>query len=199
MTVKLLINSVLGPPSEYNLYGVITEAFFLHKRPINRYTVFPQLFLKWNPNYPHNTHRTHPDFGIGGAEIKAAVEVMAGLPEAAIIEEDDHDVVQNIFHSCSFQAEDQAKAAVKGGLLPGGQELSWLMFVGPYFTRIRFHPFSISQLQTRSLRRINSGDFWESMVIESRSEVRYPIFLLGTEEGANEIEAFLIETSHLLL
>jgi len=33
--------SLLGNPTEYDAYGVITEALILHKQPQNRYTLFP--------------------------------------------------------------------------------------------------------------------------------------------------------------
>lgn len=85
--------SVLGTPSEYEAYGVITEAFILHKRPQDRYTIFPQLPLPWNPDQADDLRSSIPDFGFGhyydsfphvrlygGAEVKKAPPSIVHLP-----------------------------------------------------------------------------------------------------------------------
>jgi hypothetical protein len=210
--LELAQKSVLGTPSEYDAYGVVTEAFILHKKPMRRYTIFPQLFLSWKPDARNDKRGVLPDFGIGyyydspphvrlqgGAEVKAAMPFMDSLPPPANIS--NLPDVKDVLYSCFNQAEDQAKAAVKGGLLPANQPISWLMFIGPYFTKINLPPFTTAQLQTRGHKANASGDFKETLIIElrkSRPRTAFPLFLLGTVEAANEIENFLTSTSGFL-
>jgi hypothetical protein len=65
---------------------------------MNRYTIFPQLFLSWQPDTPSDKRGALPDFGIGryydtpphvrlqgGAEVQAAIPFMDSLPPQAII------------------------------------------------------------------------------------------------------------------
>jgi hypothetical protein len=186
--LELAQHSVLGTPSEYDAYGVITEAFILHKKPMNRYTIFPQLFLSWQPDTSSDKRGALPDFGIGryynspphvrlqgGAEVKAAIPLMDSLPPPVIIS--NLPDVKDTLQTCSFQAEEQAKAAVKGRHLPADQTISWLMFMGPYFTRINIPPFSTAQLETRSHKPNASGDFRESVFIEMRKRRALPVLL----------------------
>jgi hypothetical protein len=75
------------------------------------------------------------------------------------------------------------------------------MFMGPYFTRINLSPFTTAQLETRSHKTNDSGDYRESVLIEMRKRRAppvYPLYLLGTEEAANKIESFLTSTCHFL-
>lgn len=210
--LQLAQKSVLGSPSEYNACGVITEAFILQKKPMDRYTIFPQLFLSWRPDNPSDKQGALPDFGIGryydtpphvrlqgGAEIKAAIPFMVSLPPPAFVS--NLPSVKDTFQTCSFQAEEQAKAAVKGCHLPNNKTISWLMFMGPYLTRINLPPFTATQLETRSHKPNASGDYRESVLIEMRKRRAppvYPLYLLGTVEAANEIESFLTSTSHFI-
>ena len=54
--LKMTQFSVLGNPTEYyDAYGLITEAFILHKQPHDRYIIFPQLFIPWNPKKTTDT------------------------------------------------------------------------------------------------------------------------------------------------
>ncbi|KIJ46957.1 hypothetical protein M422DRAFT_164764, partial [Sphaerobolus stellatus SS14] len=136
--------SVLGNPREFDVYGVITEAFILHKQPQTRYTLFPLLFLPWNPTDSNDARGYLPDFGLGryydsvqhvrlqsGVKVKRAVTETVHLPSANDAVE--IDALQRVIHTTVNQAQDQAKAAVKGGLLPGDKKLEWVIFVGPYF------------------------------------------------------------------
>jgi len=210
--MELAQKSVLGTPTEYDAYGVITEAFILHKKPTDRYTIFPQLFLQWKPDAASDRRGALPDFGIGryydtypfvrlqgGAEVKASIPFMHLLPPPDIVSRLPD--VMDTLHSCYFQAEEQAKAAVKGRYLRAGQQISWLMFVGPYFTKLDLLPFTAAQLQTRSHKPNDSGDYKESLAIEMKKRAAppvYPLYLLGTKEAADEIENFLTSTSHFL-
>ncbi|KAF8891951.1 hypothetical protein CPB84DRAFT_1368936 [Gymnopilus junonius] len=57
--------STFGDPTEYDAYGVITEAFILHKQPRERYIIFPQLHLRWNPDITSDGRGSLPDFCLG--------------------------------------------------------------------------------------------------------------------------------------
>jgi hypothetical protein len=210
--LEMVQNSVLGTPTEHDAYGVITEAFILHKQPRNRYTIFPQLFIPWNPTKAVDKRGSLPDFGLGryfpdpphvrlqgGVEVKKARAFMRQLPPPQFLSE--HEDVKNMLHQCRFQANDQAKAAVKGSLLPN-KPLLWLMFVGPYFTILELGPFTEAQLKTRSHRPNHSGDFVESVVISAEKDsepIAHDLYLLGTPDGATKLEYFITTTSTLLL
>ena len=105
---------------------MITEAFILHKNPWEQYTICPQLYLHWNPQVVSDTRGILPDFGLGcyfpfpphvylqgGAEVKRVTPFMINLPPCNIIGKDES--VKETLWARSFQARDQAKAAVKGG------------------------------------------------------------------------------------
>jgi len=203
--------SVLGNPTEYDAYGLITEAFILHKQPRDRYTIFPQLFIPWRPEVPTDCRGNMPDFGLGcysespphvrlqgGAEVKKASPSMIKLPPTNVISK--HEDVKNSFHNAQFQARDQAKAAVKGGHLPN-KELQWLIFVGPYFTILKFGPFTKEQLITRTHRPNASGDFQQTLTIlaqKNADPIERDVYLLGTPEAAEKLELFINTTSLLL-
>jgi hypothetical protein len=203
--------SVLGNPTEYDAYGLITEAFILHKQPRDCYTIFPQLFIPWRPEVSTDSRGNIPDFGLGrysdspphvrlqgGAEVKKASPGMIKLPPTNVISKDED--VKNAFHTTQFQARDQAKAAVKGGHLPNKQ-LQWLIFVGPYFTVLEFGPFTHEQLITRTHKPNASGDFQQTLVImteKSADPIERDVYLLGTPEAAEKLELYLTTTSHLL-
>lgn len=130
----LVRKSVMGDPREYDAYGVINEAFILHKKPQTRYIIFPQLYIPWNPVDRADTRGSVPDFGIGryydtfphvrlqgGVEIKRALPELAHLPPAADATADLD--LQLEIHVVVNQASHQAKAAVEGGQLPPNRKL----------------------------------------------------------------------------
>lgn len=209
--LKMAQFSVLSNPTEYDAYGLITEAFILHKQPRDRYIIFPQLFIPWNPKKTTDTRGDIPDFGLGryseipphvrlqgGAEVKRATPRMIQLPPTNVISRDRD--VQNVLHTCQFQARDQAKAAVKGGHLPN-EQLLWLIFIGPYFTILKLGPFTNNQLITRSHKPNASGDFLETLAIKSEKRadpLEHDVYLLGTPEAAEKLEFFINSTSKFL-
>lgn len=208
----MALMSVMGTPNEYDAYGVITEAFVLHKQPRNRYTIFPQLRFPWNPEDPLDKRASRPDFAIGryhvdhphirvqgGAEVKKAIPEMLGLPDAHNIAKIDN--IQNELRACFFQAEDQVKSAIKAGYLPNTADLRWLLFVGPYFATIHLGPYSPAGLITCSHKKNPSGDFQETLKIALTRENMVPIhdlYLLGTPEAALALEAFINHTNRFL-
>ena len=43
----------------------VTEALILHKQPQDRYALFPQMYLPWNPSNSEDLRGSIPDFVIG--------------------------------------------------------------------------------------------------------------------------------------
>jgi hypothetical protein len=100
---------------------------------------------------------------------------MEGLPQCSNLEDDED--VRGAFHKVYFQGEDQAKAAVKGKLVPALEGVPWLLFIGPYWTSVTYGPFSPAQLTTRTLKPLPSGDFMATT--ESRRRLgQAPVKLL---------------------
>jgi hypothetical protein len=133
--MRLVQRSVMGTPSEYDTYGLITEALILHKKPMDRFVIFPQLSIPWNPSKTKDRRSALPDFGIGnfyddppfirlqgGIEVKGPTALIKGLPSPDVVSKDKE--VMSILHAATFQAEDQAKAAIKnlGGV---GHHFVW--------------------------------------------------------------------------
>lgn len=203
--------SVMGGPNEYDTYGVITEAFIYHKVPYNRYTIFPQLYLRWKPNDPSDRRASIPDFVLGryidawprvqlqgGAEVKKAIPEMEGLPHPNLMALNKR--LQQILDDTRHQAKDQAVSAVKESRLPN-RRLKWLLFVGPYFSEIELGPFSDAELQTRKHKPNPSGDYMELLIgkVEKMAPPVYVLlYLLGTVEGADKLEGYITETESLL-
>jgi len=168
--LQSMVRQSILAPTEYDAYGVVTEALILHKQPQDRYTLFPQMYLSWNSSNSGDLRGSIPDFVIGrysdsyphvrlqgGVEVKKAMAETGDLPSA--IEAAKLDELHRLIRGTVFQAEDQAKAAVKGGRLPRDKELLWLIFVGPYFTTIKCGPFTEAELRTRGHKPNDSGDW----------------------------------------
>jgi hypothetical protein len=201
---RLVRRSVKGTPSEYDTYGLITEALILHKKPMDRFVIFPQLSIPWNPSKIKDKRSNLPDFGIGnfyddppyirlqgGIEVKGPTELITRLPSPDVVSKDKE--VMSILHAATFQAEDQAKAAIKNEKMPN-KPLLWLMFIGPYFTIIQLGGFSEGELSTRSHKPNDSGDFVESIKILIRKDsdpVVHDLYLLGTPEAAAKLEYYI--------
>ena len=82
---------------------------------------------------------------------------MHQLPSANIVSNDS--VVQRKLHQTFLQAQDQAKAAIKGQLLPNGKKLLWIIiFISPYFTHLTFDPFTEEELITHGHKSTDSGE-----------------------------------------
>jgi len=193
--------SVMGGPNEYDAYGVITEAFIYHKNPYDRFTIFPQLYLRWKPTDPSDRRGSIPNFVLGqyinawpwvqlqgGAEVKRAMKKMEGLPHADTMALDDE--LQKILQVTRGQARDQAVSAIKELRMPN-RKLKWLLFVGPYFAEVELGPFSDAELQTRKHKPNPSGDVVELIIAKlekQASPVYLPLYRLGTVEAAMKLE-----------
>ena len=107
--------TVLGTPTEFDAYAVITEAFILHKQPRDRYTIFPQLFIPWKPADVAEEHslislgryyNVPPYIRLQGSmEVKKATQSMIKLsPPSIIAASEDEDIknTSSTLHVCQF-------------------------------------------------------------------------------------------------
>jgi hypothetical protein len=221
---ETLVNLAVGevPPDENIIYAIFVAALDLHKiGSPKRFIVLPQQALKWKPGVPNDHRKEVPDIGIGnvqlpntttvpptpaqvklrsGFEAKKAVVEMTDLPPPATIIQ--KTAVTRAFQIAYFQAEDQAKAAIKGGFALEATNIIWVVAVGPYWTHYRFGPYTKNQLGVRAHRPSDSAD-WEAQVeIELAKESPPPplpsLFLLGTPESYQELESLISSTDHLI-
>ncbi|KIM58462.1 hypothetical protein SCLCIDRAFT_1088969 [Scleroderma citrinum Foug A] len=189
-------------PKEDIIYALICEFLLQHKVPHDRFLLFPQISLRWKPNQPSDLRAEIADFGIGnvslqkpyfklrvGAEAKRSVhEVMRTLPPPSTIE--DNEDVKAAFHLAFFQGEDQAKAVIKGGVAHSAA-IQYLIFIGPYWTPVTYGPFTPIQLEIRTHKPSDSGDFVESLRAArrlARTPARRTLYLLGTQESEVQLE-----------
>jgi hypothetical protein len=204
----LLHASVKDTPTEDIAYAVICEFLLQHKNPVDRFIIFPQIFLRWKPDHPGDTRAEIPDFGLGnfsihaphiklrsGIEVKRCVDVMEALPESSALQTNVD--IMSAFHEVFFQGEDQAKAAVKGQHFSETEKVPWLLFIGPYWTPVRYGPFSPAQLTTRTHKPSDSADFMAALIsakqLASTPSAR-SLYLLGTAESAMQLEKHISST-----
>lgn len=120
---------------------------------------------------------------------------MTNLPSPAIVQEDKE--VRIALHSAYYQAEDQAKAAVRGDHAPRQRPIDYILLVGPYWAHVTVGPFSKPELTVRTHKPSNSGDFKEAFEAQKRLEADPPLrklFLLGTAGSAIKLEAVVTST-----
>jgi len=191
-------------------YAVITEFLLQYKRPVGRFVLYSQMSLRWKPNNPKDTREEIPDIGVGnftlqvpcfkmrlGVESKRLLGVMVNLPEPTAIE--GHEDVMIIFHSLFYQGEDQAKAAIKGGHTLTNT-IPYLLFVGPYFTPVKYGPFNPDQLGVRTHKPSDSADYMETTMANIRLNlppIRRKIYLLGTNDAATQLDNVISSTDAL--
>ena len=117
-------------------------------------------------------------------ESKRLVGAMQNLPEPMDIQ--DYEDVLNAFHTLFYQGEDQAKAAIKGGHTTS-EAIPYLLFVGPYFTPVKFRPFNPQQLGVRTRKSSSSADYKETLKAKSKltsplTRRKFKLYLLGTND-----------------
>jgi len=121
--------------------------------------------------------------------------MMADLPPTNIVEDDDE--VRFALHTAYYQAEDQAKAAMRGDHAPRQRPMDYFLFVGPYWTHVTVGPFSEAQLTIRTHKPSGSGDFRETVLAAQRLNAVpswRKLFLLGTAESAIKMESVITST-----
>ena len=188
-------------------YPVITEFLLVHKDPPHRFTLYSQMTLRWNPDLVRDYRSEIPDVGLVnfrrnrpfifrlGVESKRMTSIMTHLPPSNIIENDDE--VRFALHTAYYQAEDQAKAAVRGDHAPRQRPMDYFLFVGPYWTHVIVGPFSEAQLTVRTHKPSGSGDFREAVFANKRLAAPpswRKLFLLGTADSALKMESVITST-----
>lgn len=189
-------------PMEDITYPMISEFIYLHKTPFDRFVIDPQISLRWKPMQLKDTQAEVADFALGnftldpphfkirvGAKAKQSVPaIMNTLPDPLLVE--NLADVMTKFHDAYFQGEDQAKAAIKGGKM-FSNTIHYLLFVGPYWTSVTYGPFTPAQLNIRTHKPSDSGDFREAAVAARRlagPPTPRKLCLLGTDESRTKLE-----------
>ncbi|KAI0257210.1 hypothetical protein BJV78DRAFT_1160990 [Lactifluus subvellereus] len=187
----------------------------LLQRPPHRFSLYPQMKLRWNPSNEKDQRTEIPDVGIGhftprgvlpffklrcGIEAKRAIDAMLGLPPPQSLKGDR--AVVYAFHTLSFQALNQAKAAYKNNYPIFEDGIQWILMVGPYWLPKKFGPFSQAQLTVRGpLKRNDSGDFEESdkltRAVDGLPPALEELYLLGTSESNGRLEEIIASTDVL--
>ena len=207
------MKAVVGSPLEDVTYAVFTEFLIEHKNPGHRFIVYPQLSLKWKPEDENDRRAEVPDVGVGnftlpgtnppfklrfGVEAKRAIAVMESLPPASSLRANDD--VLTAFHHLSYQAKNQAKAAIKNyyPISHGTDTVQWILLIGPYWVPVTFGPFTDAQLTVRAHKTSSSADWKESA--KERKRVAGPpaalqeIFLLSEDASAKRLEEIISST-----
>ena len=189
-------------------YPVIVEALLVHKNPPHRFTIYPQITLRWKPTNPSDIRSENPDVGLVnfradrpfdyrlGIESKSFKDgVMAGLPHPDVVASKLE--VQHVLWEAYLQAEDQAKAAVRGEHLPQQRPLGYLLFVGPYWTHVALGPFDWENLAIRTHKESPSGDWaadWRAKMRLRQEPVYRKLWLVGTLEFQRKMEEVISST-----
>ncbi|KAH9044833.1 hypothetical protein EDB84DRAFT_1587159 [Lactarius hengduanensis] len=123
---NLAQKAVLGHPREDILYAILIDFLALHQVPLHRFTIYPQMNLKWNPT-DHNDHQF---------EILDFSLVNFTSPNT------------NPFFKlrCGVEAQTQVKAAYKNSYPLTNDRVQWILVVGPYWLPKIFGPFSKAEL-----------------------------------------------------
>ena len=127
--------------------------------------------------------------------MKRCLGLMEGLPQCCDLE--DILDVRRAFHTVYFQGGDQAKAAVKGKLVPALEGVPWLLFIRPYWTSVTYGPFSPAQLTTHTHKPSPSGDFVATLETRRKLDqvpAKRPLYLLGTAISAFQLESIIAMT-----
>ncbi|KAH9031933.1 hypothetical protein EDB85DRAFT_1890948 [Lactarius pseudohatsudake] len=210
---NLAQKAVLGHPREDILYAILIDFLALHQVPLRRFTIYPQMNLKWNPA-DHNDRRFEiPDFGLVnftspntnppfklrcGVEVKRSLEIMSNLPPPVLLTT--NYTVMTLFHCLYFQAQTQAKAAYKNSYPLTNDGVQWILVVGPYWLPKIFGPFSEAELGVRNKHSDNADIVETTRLIQ---EMNKPppeleeLYLLGTLESYNRLEGIIASTDEL--
>jgi hypothetical protein len=211
---NLALKAVRGFPKEDTLYAIFNDFLALHQRPLRRFTIYPQMNLKWKPTDQQDRRSEIPDVGLGnfmppgifpffklrcGIEAKRAIRVMSDLPppESLMTASD----VMSAFHTLFFQAQNQAKAAYKNKYPLSNDGIQWILLVGPYWLPRTFGPFSEPESTVRAHKVSGSADFDETMKLLEDMEGPPPeiqeLYLLGTPESFTRLEEIVAYTDVL--
>jgi len=193
------------------VYGVLPEFLSLHKAPPYRFSIWPQMSLKWKPRHSNDQRQEITDFGLVnftrhavklrcGVEVKRPIPLMAEMPRAADIK--DLDEVKDSFYAVRLQAEDQAKASFKNNYcFNSSRPIHWILVVGPYWTPIQLGPFSPAALTVRSHKASSSEDFMARVKIEKLKLQTPPnlleLYRFDSGSSYNRLEEILRDTDNV--
>ena len=205
------MKAVANRPREDVTYAVFTEFLVSHKTPDYRFIVYPQLSLKWKPEEDGDKRAEVPDVGVGnftipgadppfklrfGVEAKRALPVMESLPPPASLLKNPN--VVTAFHSLSFQAKNQAKAAIKNRYPISGDTIQWILLIGPYWMPVVFGPFTEAELTVRAHKASPSADWAESAIeirrINDPPLALHELFLLCEATSVHRLEEIVAST-----
>ncbi|KAN0087872.1 hypothetical protein V8E55_006493 [Tylopilus felleus] len=186
---RLVLNAVTDRPTEDVLYAIFNE-FMSHQR--SEIPVFGLGNFTPPGVLPHFKLRC-------GVKAKRADYAMVSLPAASSIM-DSHQIASK-FHSLSFQAQNQAKAAYKSGHPLSDDGIYWILLIGPYWLPKKIGPFSEAESTVRAYKRSDSADFEETLKLLERMRGPPPtldeLYLLGTEESFTRLEQIIASTDQL--
>ena len=195
------------------LYAIFNEFVALHQKQ-HRFAIYPQMSLKWKPHDPQDWRSEVPDFGLGnftppgvlphfklrsGVEAKRAEYIMAPLPTTSSIKSLAN--IISLFHSLSFQAQNQAKAAYKNGYPLSDHGIDWILLIAPYWLPKKFGPFSDAESTVCAHKISDSADFEETLnlleVMHSLPPILDELYLLSTEESFTRLGQIIASTDQL--
>jgi hypothetical protein len=109
---------------------------------------------------------------------------------------ENYDEVRFALHTAYYQAEDQAKAAVRGDHAPRQRPMDYFLFVGPYWTHVIVGPFSEAQLTVRTHKPPVAETFGRLYFLRSDWLLQSwrKLFLLGTADSALKMESVIAST-----
>ncbi len=207
---NIALKAVTNLPKEDIVYAVFIAFLERHKPPAAQFITYPQLSLKWNPQSRHDKRVEVLDIGVGnftlsnasppfilrfGVKAKRSLSIMELLPPPASIITD-LDVLQ-AFHGLSFQAKDQAKAAIKNGSVHSNT-VQWIFLVGPYWTPVTFGPFTAAELTVRARKPSPSANWLETLHEGHRVQGNPPqldkLFCLCNDASYEHLEGIFAST-----
>jgi hypothetical protein len=184
---NISLKAVDNNPKEDVAYAVFVDFLVQHKKPAERFVIYSQLSLKWKPDMKDDRRSEIPDLGVGnfttvgetppfklrfGVEAKRSIEEMKELPPPSSII--DSDQVRAAFHTLYFQAQDQAKAAIKGEYPMLGDTVRWILLIGPYWVPVVFGPFTEAELSVRAHKKESPSGDWLAQAIINMQKAGAP-------------------------
>ena len=88
-------------------------------------------------------------------------------PRASLL---DHPDILCAFHRLSFQARNQAKAAIKNKspIANNGVTVQWILLIGPYWVSETFGLFTKAELSVRAFKESGVDADWDELVLERK-------------------------------
>ena len=184
--------------------------FLLQYKSSGRFMLYPRVSVRWILDGPKDTRGVICDMALVnisprlpgfimrvGVRFQKIVGAMKNLPEPMAIE--GHEDVLAVLQTLFYQAEEQAKTAIKGGRTLA-QSIPYLLFVGPYFAPVVFGPFTAQQLDVCAHKLSDKADYREAMKAKVRlalPPIQRKLYLLGTNDAAMQLNNIISSTDAL--